>query len=98
MFEGQLFVERRACLGTPSSIDVVDGERAGDCGPTCLVQLLADGGRTIYVSTMCAPYPFAVDASGTDPACSKALAALGRSDVCLLDGGSSNPPSDTTSD
>ena len=92
VFEGRLFVEHRACLGTTASVDVVEGEGAGNCGPTCLTQPLADGGRAIYVSTMCAPYPYAFDASGTDPACTPALDALARGDTCLLDGGSSSPP------
>ena len=43
------------------------------------------------VSTMCAPYPFSFDASGTDPTCPAALAALERNDTCLVDGGSTNP-------
>ena len=104
IFEGRRFVEQRACLGTISSIDVVEGDRPGSCGPTCLAQPESDGGRSIYVSTMCAPYPFAFDASGSDPACPAALEALARNDSCRADGGSSNPlpppqpPADASTD
>ncbi|HVH46109.1 MAG TPA: hypothetical protein VM925_27355 [Labilithrix sp.] len=76
VFEGRLFLEGRACLGTKASVDVVEGEKPGECGPTCLAHPHVDGGRSIYVSTMCSPYPFGFDAAGTDPACPSALAAL----------------------
>lgn len=92
VFEGRLFLPHRGCLGTTSSVDVVDGEPPGDCGPTCLAQTLPDGGASIYVATMCPPYPFAFDVSGTDPRCPEALAALSRDDTCLVDGGSTHPP------
>jgi hypothetical protein len=100
VFEGRYFLEGRGCLGTTSSVDVVEGERPGNCGPICLAHAHTDGGRSIYVATMCAPYPFGFDTSGSDPACPAALAALERNDTCLLDGGSSNPspPSDAGSD
>lgn len=91
VFEGRLFVEGRKCLGTTASVDVVDGENGGRCPPTCLAQPLKDGGRAVYVSTMCAPYPFAFDASGGDLLCPIALEALDRNDTCLVDGGSTNP-------
>src|SRR5690349_14835423 len=88
VYPGRLFVEGRECLGSKSSVDVVDGEQAGECGPICLAQSKADGGRSIYVATMCPPYPYAIDASGSDPACARALGAFARNDSCLLDGGS----------
>ncbi|MBX3204635.1 MAG: hypothetical protein KF764_06170 [Labilithrix sp.] len=91
IFEGRLYVERRSCLGTTASVDVVEGAGGGNCGPTCLTQPHTDGGRAVYVATMCAPYPFGFDASGSDFACPAALAALERGDTCLLDGGSANP-------
>lgn len=92
VYDGRLFLEHRRCLGTTVSVDVVEGEPPGDCGPVCLAQPQRDGGRAIYVSRRCAPYPFGFDASGTDPACPEALAALERSDTCLVDGGSTSPP------
>ncbi len=93
IFEGRLFVEDRdrACLGTTSSVDVVEGDPPGTCSAVCLAQGHADGGRSIYVSTMCGRYPFMFDASGSDPSCPAALAALERDDTCLVDGGSANP-------
>jgi hypothetical protein len=58
-----------------------------------------DGTRTVYVSTMCAPYPFGFDTSGGDPRCATALAAFDRNDTCLADGGSSAPlPRDAGAD
>lgn len=99
VFEGRLFVEGRQCLGTTSSVDVVAGERPGSCEPVCLVQPTGDGGRAIYVATMCGPYPPGFDATGKDAACTPALAALARGDTCLVDGGSSHPsPRDAGSD
>jgi hypothetical protein len=98
VFEGRFFVQHRACLGTAASIDVVEGESGGRCAPTCLAQPLGDGGRAIYVSNMCAPYPYGFDASGADPLCPTALEALARNDTCLVDGGSTHPapaPPDT---
>jgi hypothetical protein len=94
IYRGRLFVEARNCLGTTSSVDVVEGDEpptGTECAPACLAQRRAEGGRTIYVSTMCGPYPFDFDTSGSDPACGAALAALGRDDTCLSDGGSTAP-------
>jgi hypothetical protein len=91
IYQGRLYLEHRGCLGTTSSIDVVEGEDPGSCPALCLLQKLPDGGRAVYLSTMCAPYPFGFDTAGTDPVCAAALAALGRDDTCLTDGGSSAP-------
>lgn len=96
---GRLYVEQRDCLGTTASIDVVEGDLPGGCEPACLAQPLEDGGRSIYVATMCPPYPFGFDAGGADPACPAALAALARRDTCFVDGGSSSPaPADAGAD
>ena len=91
VFEGRLLAQQKKCLGTTSSLDVVEGDSVSQCPPACLAQPLSDGGRAIYVATMCAPSPFAFDASGTDLLCPSALDALERNDTCLLDGGSANP-------
>ena len=94
VYLGQFYLEGRDCLGTPSALDVLEGEASGNCNAICLVQLRAEGGRTVYVSSMCPPLPPAVefDPSGTDPRCAAALAALARNDTCLSDGGSTAPP------
>jgi len=81
IYEGRLFVEERRCLGTTSSLDVVEGERPGQCAPVCLVQPQRDGGRAVYVSTMCGPYPFGFRVTN-EPPCDEALAALGRNETC----------------
>lgn len=96
IYTGRLYLEARDCLGTPSSVDVVDGNEPGTCAPTCLVQRRAEGGRVIYVSTMCAPYPFDFDTSGSDPRCPAALASFARNDTCFSDGGSSAPALDAS--
>lgn len=98
IYEGRAYLESRDCLGTTSSVDVVEGERPGSCGPVCLAHGHPDGGRTLYVSTMCAPYPFQFDASGRDPSCPAALAALGRDDTCNVDGTSTHPIPDAGGD
>jgi hypothetical protein len=91
IYEARPFVEAGDCLGGNASVDVVDGDRPGNCVPACLVQTQADGGKVIYVSRMCGPYPYGLDRSGTDPTCPAALAALARNATCLADGGSSAP-------
>ncbi len=92
LYVGRPYDEQRGCLESTAALDVVEGEAPKTCAPVCLVQVPADGGRRIYVSSMCAPYPFGVDVSGSDPACAAALAAQARRDHCLEDGGSSAPP------
>ena len=94
VYVGRLYVEGRNCLGTSSSVDVISGDDPGTCSPICLVQKRAEAGKAIYVATMCPPYPAGVefDTAGTDPACPKALDALGRGDTCLSDGGTTHPP------
>ena len=100
VYVGRLYVEARDCLGTSSSVDVISGDDPGTCAPICLVQKRGEGGKAIYVATMCPPYPAGVefDTAGTDPACPKALAALSRGDTCLSDGGTTHPPPDASTD
>lgn len=92
VYQGRAWIEERQCLSATSSVDVVEGDPPGNCNATCLTQAHTDGGRSIYVSPMCAPYPFMFDAAGNDPQCPPALAALVRDDTCKGDGTSSNPP------
>ena len=96
VYVGRLYVEARDCLGTSSSVDVISGDDPGTCAPICLVQKRGEGGKAIYIATMCPPYPAGVefDTAGTDPACPKALAALSRGDTCLSDGGTTHPAPD----
>lgn len=92
VYVGRLFLEARDCLGTTSSVDVIAGDDPGTCDAVCLLQPRAEGGRAVYVSTMCPPYPAPdFDVSGTDPVCVRALAALARNDTCLSDGGTTRP-------
>ncbi len=100
VYEGRIFDEQRKCLRSKSSIDVVEGERPGECEPRCFIQRDGDGSRAVYAATMCGPYPVTgFDVSGTDPICTEALAALARNDSCLADGGSTAPlPTDAAAD
>jgi hypothetical protein len=92
VYAGRRFVDDRGCIDPTTSLDVVTGDVPKQaCAPTCLTQPHPDGGRTVYVSTMCAPYPFGFDATGADPVCASALAASARNDTCLEDGGSLAP-------
>ena len=95
VYVGRLYLEARDCVATSSSIDVVSGGDPGTCFAVCLIQPRAEGGRAIYVSTECPPYPAPDwDVSGSDPKCALALAALGRNDTCLSDGGTTQPSPD----
>lgn len=76
------------CLGTPVSLDVIQGPLPADCPPACLVQSSTrDGGRSVYVSRTCAPYPPELDSTGTVPECSRALLAAAQSSGCVPEGG-----------
>ena len=93
VYVGRFYLEGRGCLGTTSALDVIAGDEPGDCAAVCLIQRRAEAARSVFVSTMCPPYPPALefDVSGTDTVCAPALAALARNDTCASDGGSSNP-------
>lgn len=92
IFQGNAYIDGRDCLGTTASVDVVTGDDPGFCDVRCLAQPEDDGGRQIYISTMCPPDPVFYDASGSDPACPKAIAALYRNDICNVDGITSSDP------
>lgn len=99
LLTGRFYLDSRDCLGTPSTIDVASGDTPGTCAPTCLVQKSYDGGRSVYVTDMCGPYPLDFDVSGADPRCALAIAAWKRNDTCQVDGGSSAPaPRDASAD
>lgn len=99
-YVAELYEPGGDCLDPSTGIDVVEGaSAASDCTPVCLYGTpdiigLDDGGPEggqTYVSTMCPPYPALFDTSGQGPYCAQALAALTRDDVCLDDGGTTNP-------
>ena len=90
----QLFDPSRACLDPEGTIALVDGPVPGSaCPPTCVVGPSGQNGNasSVYVTTMCGPYPELDDTSGDPAGCSDALAALDRRDTCLVDGGSTSP-------
>jgi hypothetical protein len=93
IYAGQLYRAERDCVERSSSIDVVDGPEPKTCAPACIIAPApTDGGAaSVYVSTMCAPYPPLFDTSGRAPVCADAVAAATRLDNCVGDAGSSNP-------
>lgn len=93
IYAGRIYDTSRGCLGGTVTLDVVDGADVPDnCSLKCLVAPAADGApRSVYVSTQCPPYPPLCDTSGALPGCAEAIAAGGRGDLCLVDGGSSSP-------
>jgi hypothetical protein len=92
VYAGRRFAPERGCVEPSTSLDVVTGTMPSQpCAPACLAQPHPDGGRSIFVSTMCAPFPYGFDPSGTDPLCPSALAASARNDTCFDDGGSKSP-------
>ena len=100
---GQLFEPARGCLDPEGSIALVNGPVPDQaCPPTCLVGPSGQNGSasSVYVTTMCGPYPELDDPSGAPAGCSDALDALRRNDICLVDGDSSAPvpPRDAAKD
>jgi hypothetical protein len=98
---GQLFEPGRNCLDPENTIALVDGPVPDQsCPVTCVVGPSGQNGNasSVYVTTMCAPYPGFDDTSGDPAGCTDALAALDRGDTCLIDGDSSAPVSQVTDD
>jgi len=76
------------CLEPTRALDVIEIEvQPALCAPVCLTQNDYDGGRSVYVSNVCPPYPPGFDTSGQDPLCLPALIAADDVDSCLPDGG-----------
>ena len=91
-YVARIYDPQRDCLSDVEAVDIGNGSDPGlGCDPKCLVASDSDGGMVVYATTMCGPVPYGVDSTGTDPRCAKALAAVGRSDICLADGGSTDP-------
>lgn len=94
LYTGNLYDPQRGCVSNLGIIDVMEGPDPGSgCGAKCLAA--NDGGLPVYVTTMCGPTPIVADVSGSNPACTPALAALARGDFCLDGGGSTNPINDS---
>jgi hypothetical protein len=91
LYTANVYDPQRDCVSSTQGIDFMEGTDPGSgCGAKCLAA--NDGGLPVYVTTMCGPAPMVADVSGSNPACSSALAAFARSDICLDGGGSTNPP------
>ncbi len=88
VYRARPFDSRTGCLGASVSLDVIQGPLPDECPPACLVQGAgSDGGRVVYVSRTCAPYPPQLDSIGTAPECSRALRAEAESGGCVPEGG-----------
>jgi hypothetical protein len=102
VYTAREYVEGRDCLFSPVALDVLSGKEPASTCNVCLVTpavaVVADAAAPdaappkAFVSTLCPPLPvdFALK-DATDALCARALAAKERSDVCLEDGGTSNP-------
>ena len=96
IYTGRSYDTARDCIAPTVSIDVVKGSDAVfTCDAACLVSA-GDGGAGYFVSSECAPYPSFYRVNPADPACTKALAAVARGDVCQDDGGSAAPVVDAS--
>lgn len=83
VYIGYVYEPSRDCVEDgQSAVDVIAGSPPGDCQPVCILQALSDGGREVFVSKECGPYPAQADVSGKDPVCVKALAAQARGASC----------------
>jgi hypothetical protein len=94
-FGGRLYEDSRGCLDDGTEIDVVDGTDPGSaCDPKCVVTPPDpdSGVLSVYVSTMCPPFPEGYDVSGEDPRCQEAVLAYQENLTCLIDGGIANVP------
>ncbi len=91
LYVGNGYNQLLDCTLPQVAIDVVDDSDPGSaCSAVCLVET-KDAGGTVYTSTMCPPYPRDLKLNGDETLCSAALAARARNDVCLADGGTTNP-------
>ena len=80
------------CNLSEVDIDVVEADNAGSsCNLVCLVESKSDAWMAVYTGRMCPPYPRDLKLNGDEALCAAALAARERNDVCLADGGTTNP-------
>ena len=93
-YRARSFDAARGCLGNVVALEVIAGADPGlGCSARCLIQAaLGDGGTAAaFGGTSCGPVPTSLDSSETDPRCPAVKRALGRSDICLADGGQTAP-------
>jgi hypothetical protein len=91
IYTGRLYNASRDCLEDTRALDVLGGNEPASTCNVCLTQQ-SDAGTTVYVASMCAPFPPAYAVRGEEDAlCKQALAAKARNSACLADGGASNP-------
>lgn len=92
LYVGSGYNVLKDCTLPEVAIDVVeDGDPGSSCNLVCLVESKSDAGMTVYTSRMCPPYPRDLKLNGDETLCAAALAARERNDVCLADGGTTNP-------
>lgn len=82
-FLAQRYDPEKKCLAQVQALDVIAGEPPGDCSVVCLVRIATPSSpEEIYVSSMCPPYPPALETSGRGAACVEALDARARGVTC----------------
>ena len=80
------------CVTPGEAIDVIAGLATdASCDATCIVPPYEAG---VYVTGACAPFPPGDFVNPDNPECTKAIAAIHRSDLCL-EAGPSNPAHDS---
>ena len=88
-----LYQAAGACLEPSTTLAVIGTPNGSlECKPACLVQSspppAGAATETLYLSTMCAPYPTSLTpTTDADPACAAALAAYASGAVCGDDAG-----------
>jgi hypothetical protein len=104
----QLYDPTRQCVSPSESVDVVNGPATGDnCSPQCLTITVGDA-TSVYVTTVCPPYPgdYAVEGedatTGSGDPCTGAFAAYDQDgDICppiAADAGEASPGDDSDDD
>ena len=85
---GGLYNPALDCVDPGTAIDVLNGASVdASCEAACILPPVDSG---LYVTGQCAPFPSDDIVIRDSAVCTKALAAIRRSDLCL-EGGPSNP-------
>jgi hypothetical protein len=93
VYVASLYQAAGACLDPSTTLAIIGTPNGSlECKPACLVQSspppASAATETLYLSTMCAPYPTTVTpTTDADPACAAALAAYASGAVCGEDVG-----------
>ncbi|HEX3343929.1 MAG TPA: hypothetical protein VHS09_05115, partial [Polyangiaceae bacterium] len=93
----QLYDPAGACVGASNGVDVVQGPSTGDnCSPSCL-SIASGDGSSVYVTTVCPPFPqdYGVETEDTtDGAADPCIGAFGAYAAYEDSGVTCPPPED----